>query len=880
MDKAYEPKKYEDSIYKKWEESKAFKADVNSGKPPFTISMPPPNATGVLHLGHSIMLALQDILIRHRRMKGYEVLWVPGTDHAGIATQNRVEKLIAEEGLTREQLGREGFLHRVTEFVAGSQDTIRNQVRKMGASCDWSRERYTLDDNLKEAVTEMFVRMYKDELVYRGYRIVNWCPRCQSTLADDEVQHEDIEGNFYYIEYPFKEEVGGLIIATTRPETMLGDTAVAVNPNDERYAKYIGKKIIIPLINREIEIIGDEYVDLETGTGALKVTPAHDPNDFEIGKRHNLETLRIMDAEGKITNSNSEYDGLDRIAARNEIVENLKKEGFLKKVEPHGHSVGHCYRCNTMIEPLTSDQWFIDVNKKFKFDDSKLKFGKNEASLKELSLHVVKEKHINIVPERFDKTYFHWMENLRDWCVSRQIWWGHRIPVWYCDDCEEIIVSKEAPSCCSKCKSNNLRQDEDTLDTWFSSGLWTFSTLGWPNNTEDLAKFHPTSVMETGYDILFFWIARMILMTTYALNDVPFDTVYLHGLIRTREGKKMSKSDPSTCIDPLYIIDQYGADALRMSMVVGNTPGNDMRLYEEKIKGYRNFTNKLWNASRFVLGIIEEKGITEAPKINYDALSSADEWILNKLNAVIKYSDNGLMTFKIGEVGQELYDFFWNDFCDWYLELSKGEKQNPAVLYHVLKNSLILLHPFMPFVTEEIWSYLPGTKEMLIYEKYSEADDKNYNSELTERAIDVISSIRKVRAENKIEPVKKVPAIIYGHKHLEAIEHHKEDIMRLARIDQLTLENEGEKITGAASDVINGIEIFIPLDGLVDTEKEKARLEKEIKNIGGYIKGIEAKLSNKKFVSNAPDSVVDGEKKKLDEGKDKLNKMKEQLGNL
>ena len=864
---AYEAKKYEDFLYKKWESAGAFKAKIDPSKKPFTISMPPPNATGTLHLGHAVMLAIEDILTRHRRMKGYSALWLPGTDHAAIATQNKVEKILAGEGMTREKLGRELFLNRVKDFVAGSQDTIRNQIRKMGSSCDWSRERYTFDDDLSKAVTEIFVRMHEDGLIYRGYRIVNWCPRCQSTLADDEVEHEEQEGNFYHILYPFKGEKGGLIVATTRPETMLGDTAVAVNPKDKRYKKYIGKTIILPLVNREIPVIGDAYVDLKTGTGALKVTPAHDPNDFEIGKRHKLQTIRILDGAGRINEEGKPYTGLDRFTARQKILDDLKAKDLLVKIEPLKHNVGHCYRCSTMIEPLTSDQWFIDVNKKI------AKLG--NLSLKEKSLEVVKNKSIQIIPDRFKKTYFHWMENLRDWCVSRQIWWGHRIPVWYCKDCKEIIVSRETPKTCLKCHSANLRQDEDTLDTWFSSGLWTFSTLGWPHQTEDLKYFHPTSVLETGYDILFFWIARMILMTTYAVGQIPFEKVYLHGLILDKEGKKMSKS-LGNGIDPLVMIEKFGADALRMSMVVGSTPGNNVRLYEEKIESYRNFTNKLWNASRFVLGILEEKGVKEEPKIDPKKLSDADQWILGKLNDTIKKADKGLETFKIGEVGQLLYDFLWSDFCDWYLELSKGERQNSAVLYHVLKNILLLLHPYVPFVTEEIWGSMPGQSGFLMLQKYPSPSKKKYEGGNIQLLIELIGKIRYLRAENKIDPAKKIPMTIYAHGFLENIEKNKAELIRLARISELTLGEKGEKVQKSAADMVNGMEIFIPMEGMVDTVKEKLRLGKEIQSIENFIKGMKARLDNPGFLKNAPVAVVEKDKANLLENEEKLIKMKAQ----
>lgn len=868
---AYDARQYEEKIYRRWEESGAFKANARSKKKPFTISMPPPNATGTLHLGHAVMLAIEDILIRHRRMKGYEALWLPGTDHAAIATQNKVEKILAEEGLHREQLGREGFLNRVREYVANSQNTIRNQIRKMGSSCDWSRERYTLDDNLSRAVTEIFVRMYEDGLLYRGYRIVNWCPRCKSTLADDEVEYEERLEKLYWIKY------GPFVLATARPETKLGDTAVAVHPDDKRYQDKIGKKFMIPGVLGEFEVtvVADPAVKMDFGSGVIKVTPAHSFVDFDIAQKNNIPVKKVIDEDGKMMENCGKYAGMTTQECREKITEDMREMGLIEKIEDYQHSVGICYRCSHVVEPLTSDQWFIDVGKKLK------KLGGK--SLKEKAIEAVKKEKIEIIPERFNKTYFHWMENLRDWCVSRQIWWGHRIPVWYCTaqkkpECDKPIVSRETPKTCPYCGSSKLRQDEDTLDTWFSSGLWTFSTLGWPKETEDLKFFHPTQVLETGYDILFFWIARMILMTAYALNDIPFEKVYLHGLIRDREGRKMSKS-LGNGIDPLEMISQFGADALRMSMVIGNTPGNDMRLYEEKIKGFRNFTNKLWNASRFVLSILEEKGITEEPKIDYKNLTDADEWILDKLNKAIQTADEGLMNYRISETGQCLYDFLWSDFCDWYLELSKGEKQNPAVLYYVLKNILLLLHPFMPFVTEEIWSHLPGQKDCLIGQPYAESDGKKYRGGSTENVIQVIAKIRYLRAENKIDPARKIAVMIYSREYYDDLNKGSAEIIRLGRVSELTLKKEGGKPQNAAADTVNGIEIFIPLEGLVDMEKEKKRLNAEIQKLEGYLRGLQTKLSNPNFVKNAPPAIVNAEKEKQAEGEEKLKKMREQLGN-
>ncbi len=875
LEPAYEAKKYEDAIYKKWEESGAFKAKVNPKKKPFMIAMPPPNATGTLHLGHSARMTTEDILTRHRRMKGFEVLWLPGTDHAGIATQNKVEKVIAEEGLTRHQLGREGFLKRVREFVAESQNTIRKQIRKMGSGCDWSRERYTFDEGLSRAVTEIFVRMHEDGLIYRGYRIVNWCVRCQSTLADDEVEYEERQDPFYYIKY------GPVTIGTARPETKFADKVIIVHPKDKRFKDMVGKELMVDWLNGPIQarFVADEAADMELGSGAMTITPAHSFVDFDLAKKYGFEIVPIVGTDGKMLPIAGEFAGMDVLDCRVKLVEKMKKMGIMERIdEAYTHNLSICYRCSTPIQPLVSDQWFVDVNKKVKSLGGK--------SLKEKSIEVVRDGSIEIIPDRFNKIYFHWMDNLRDWCISRQIWWGHRIPVWYCvgddhctPDCKKPIVSRETPAKCPACGSGELRQDEDTLDTWFSSALWTFSTLGWPEKTPDFKYFHPTSVMETAYDILFFWVARMILMTAYAINDVPFKTVYLSGLIRDREGRKMSKS-LGNGIDPLEMIEKFGADALRMSMIAGNAPGNDAHLYEDKIKGFRNFTNKLWNASRYVLGVLESRGDSSSSSASggltpqNDSLTDADQWILAKLNATIKAADAGLMEFRISEVAQALYDFLWNDFCDWYLELSKGEKQNPAVLYHVLKNILILLHPFMPFITETIWAQLPGVEGMLIHEPYPKPDKKKYDGEPTALAIDVITSIRKMRAENKIEPAVKVPAIIYGHKALGDLHRSAPDIIRLARLGDFTLEEKGDKIEGAAADVVSGIEIFIPLSGLVDLEKEKERMAKEIANLESYVAGLRRKLDNAQFATNAPAAIVAQEKARLAEAEEKLTKLK------
>jgi valyl-tRNA synthetase len=949
LDKAYDAKKYEDEIYKKWEESGAFVANNKSDKPPFTISMPPPNATGVLHLGHSVMLALEDIMARHKRMKGYEVLYLPGTDHAAIATESVVIKMVKEkEGIENPRsLGRETLVGKIADFVAGSQNTIRSQIRKMGTSCDWSREAYTMDPSLNRCVNEVFKKMYDDGLIYRAKRVVNWDVALQTTLADDEVEHKEQEGTLYTFEYLSAEQTGGepIYVSTSRPETKLGDTALAVHPDDERYQHLVGRDFDITWPSGQtinVTVIADHDVDKDFGSGVVGVTPFHSKIDYDLWMRHRDEIkadpIHVINEQGRITESIKGFEGLSVFQAREKMVSELREAGLLTEEKKYMQQTAISYRSKKAVEPLPKLQWFIDVNKKLKIEDLKLKIPQKEASLKEIMQEVVNSGQINIIPSRFSKIYFHWVNNLQDWCVSRQIWWGHRIPVWYCVQHDKVyvslseaqidrgldeqnkylggdarliknyeeyedkntklacnpVVSIQKPESCPHCGSKELLQDEDTLDTWFSSALWTWSTLVNKEKTDDLSlslkdilaaspdfqKFHPTSVMETGYDIIFFWVARMILMTTYATGQVPFETVYLHGLIRTREGKKMSKSDPKTCIDPLDMIDKYGADALRMSMVIGNTPGNDMRLYEEKIKGYRNFTNKLWNASRFVIGIFEEQGIKEAPAIDFERLSDADEWVLSKLNNVIKATNEALDQYRISDAGQLLYDCLWNDFCDWYLELSKGGKQNTAVLHYVLTAILKLLHPITPFVTEALWAELPGTHGLLISESYPMELEGDFKQEGISDLINVISSIRSMRSENGIEASAKVPVTLYGHDKTEMLKRNQDDIIRLARVSELSLWESGEKLSNTAADVASNVEIFIPLDGLVDTEKERERLEKEVANLEKYVASISGKLSNKNFVQNAPEAVVAGERAKLEEAESKLGKMKEQLGNL
>jgi valyl-tRNA synthetase len=872
--KAYDAKKYEDKIYKAWEKSGLFSPKIIKGKKPFVISMPPPNATGQLHLGHAIMLALEDIMIRYNRMQGTPSLWLPGTDHAAIATQNKVEKLLAEKGITRQDLGREKFLEEVRKFVKNSQGTIRNQIRKMGSSCDWTREKYTMDSDLSEAVSTVFKMMYEDGLIYRGDRIVNWCPRCSSTLADDEVEYKEENGKLYWLKY------GPFTLATTRPETKLGDTAVAVHPKDKRYKDMIGKKYMIPGVLGEFEVtvVADEAVDPEFGSGAVKVTPAHSFTDFEIAQRHGIPVKKVINEEGRMMENCGKYAGMTTTECRKAILNDMDKMGLLLKVEDYLHKLSVCYRCGTVVEPLTSKQWFIDVNKKIK--------RLNNKSLKKKSLEVVKNGSIKIIPPRFDKIYFHWMENLRDWCISRQIWWGHRIPVWYCKKCGKEFVGGESVKTttklkidnhtkCTKCGSNEFKQDPDTLDTWFSSGIWTFSTLGWPKKTEDYKYFHPTSVLETGYDILFFWVARMILMTTYATGQIPFENVYLHGLVRDKNGEKMSKSKPETCIDPLDMIEKYGTDAVRLSLVIGGTPGNDIRLYEEKIAGYRNFINKIWNSSRFVLMNLSEKDLKHEFDPKKDIKSLADKWIISKLNRLVKETISGIEKYRFGEAGTLVYDFFWSQFCDWYVEISKGECKNEAVLKHVLETVLKLLHPFTPFITEVIWADLKQ-KSLLIGEQFPKYQDSlafEKEEKLMNKVLDLISAIRKARSDYKVEPAKRISAVIYS-KFAKEFKAEALTISKLARLEKLEIITSGKKVPKSKAIILPYAEVYLPLSGMVDVEKEKSRIRKEIEKHENDIKVLESKLSNKGFINNAPQEIVDKEKIRLEEAVLSLKKLK------
>jgi len=907
LPKTYNSKNVEDSIYNTWEQSGYFNPNsFPKAKKPFSIAMPPPNATGTLHIGHAMMLAIQDLMIRYHRMLGDKTLWIPGTDHASIATQNKVERLIAKEGISRQQLGREAFLTRVHEFVEESRSTIKNQIRKMGSSCDWSRERYTLDPGLSRAVTEIFVRMHHDGLIYRDYRIVNWCPRCTSTLADDEVTYMESAGKLYFIRYQTGDGKNTIIVATTRPETMLGDVAVAVHPQDARFKQYIGTSVRLPLGMREIPLIADDYVEKDFGSGALKITPAHDLNDFNLGKKYNLKNLRILTDEGKIdlsllrregydVSSLSSYEGMDRFEARTHIIEDLQKMNLVEKIEDYTHSVGHCYRCDTVIEPLISLQWFVAVNKKIQ---------RYDASLKELALDTIRSKKTEIIPDRFTKTYFHWIENLRDWCISRQIWFGHQLPVYYCDrdkgGCGATIVSAKKPETCTTCNHTDLRQDEDTLDTWFSSGLWTFSTLGWPDTaTEkhektikhgDLSVFHPTSVLETGYDILFFWIARMIIMSRYALSEEPFKKVYLHGLVLDTHGRKMSKSHEEETIDPLDVIETYGADAVRLSLLVGVTPGNNVRLNEKKIASYRNFVNKLWNISRFIMEFSSKEEESLKEEKNIPTHTCADIWILSRLNATISTVTTHIEKFQFSQAAEVLRQFTWDDLADWYLEIAKIEKEKQHILYTILETLLALWHPFTPFVTEEIYTYVrltraePSKKEhakpaLLITYPWPVATPDTTHEYHEKNFIllqEIIKHIRNVRAERHVDQKTMVPVTLVSAEYNSFLEENTHVIKTLAKVSVLSCMKEGVPPAHTFHIKMGSIDIYITSEH-TQTEEERARMKKEIETLTSLCERIQERLSNKEFTSKAPSAIIQQEEEKLAAYKASLIPLEEQL---
>ena len=852
IEKTYEPQNVESRLYKKWCDNGYFHAEVDSKKEPYTIVIPPPNVTGQLHMGHALDETLQDILIRFKRMQGYNALWIPGTDHAGIATQIKVEEALRkEEGLTRYDLGREKFLERVWDWKKQYGDRIITQLKTLGSSCDWDRERFTMDEGCSKAVREVFVNLYDKGLIYRGNRIINWCPKCTTALSDAEVEYTEQDGNFWHIKYPVEGEEGRFItIATTRPETMLGDTAIAVNPEDERYMDIIGKNVIIPLVDRAIPIVGDEHADKDFGTGAVKITPAHDPNDFEVGQRHNLPIIKVMNDDATINKLGGKYEGLDRYEARKAIVADLDAGGYLVKIEPHAHNVGQCYRCGTTVEPLTSDQWFVKM-----------------APLAKEAIRVVKEGEVKFVPDRFSKTYLNWMENVHDWCISRQLWWGHRIPAFYCSDCGEMTVSKTDIDTCPKC-GGSVKQENDVLDTWFSSALWPFSTLGWPDKTPELEYFYPTATLVTGYDIIFFWVARMIFSGMEHMKEIPFKHVFIHGLVRDSQGRKMSKS-LGNGVDPLEVIKEYGADALRFTLATGNAPGNDMRYYPERVEASRNFANKIWNAARFVLMNIDIEEITlpDSPKME-------DKWILSRLNSTVKEVTDNLEKFELGIALQKLYDFVWDEFCDWYIELVKprlygtdddSKKNAEKTLCYVLSNFLKLLHPFMPFVTEEIYCSLPVSDETIVtsaWPVYTDALSFPKEEEEIGAVCEAIKAIRNLRTSMNVPPSRKAAMYIVT-KNPSLYEAGSIFFEKLAGAASVTVGDSDAIVPeGCVNAVAPGATIFMPTGELVDTEKERERLTKEKKRLEGEIARVEKMLSNEGFVSRAPQKLIDEEKAK------------------
>ncbi len=871
LSKTYDPKAVEEKIYNEWIRGGYFHAEPDDSKKPFTVVIPPPNVTGQLHMGHALDETFQDIIIRTKRMQGYNALWIPGTDHAGIATQIKVEEdmRVNENGLTRYDLGRDKFLERVWAWKEKFGGRIINQLKKLGSSCDWDRERFTMDEGCSKAVREVFVNLYNKGLIYQGTRIINWCPSCKTALSDAEVEYSEHDGNFWHIKYPRKDGKGYVEIATTRPETLLGDTAVAVNPDDERYKDLIGKMLILPLVGREIPVIADEYVDKEFGTGCVKITPAHDPNDFEVGKRHNLEEIKVMNDDATINKFGGKYEGMDRYEARKAIVEDLEKEGLLVKVEPHVHNVGGCYRCGTTVEPITSKQWFVKMK-----------------PLAEPAIEAVKNGETRFIPERFTKTYMNWMENVHDWCISRQLWWGHRIPAFYCEDCGETIVSKEDITVCPKC-GGKVKQDEDVLDTWFSSALWPFSTLGWPEKTKELEHFYPTSVLVTGYDIIFFWVARMIFSALEHTGEVPFKDVYIHGLVRDSRGRKMSKS-LGNGIDPLEIIDKYGADALRFTLATGNSPGNDMRFYIERVEASRNFANKIWNASRFVLMNLS---IDTCALPDRSKLTIADKWIISAYNDLVKEVTDNLEKYELGIAVSKLYDFIWDSFCDWYIELVKprffeeGESNTTAqqVLVYVLSNTLKLLHPFMPFITEEIWQALPHEGESIMISSFPvydpELKDESAESEMR-MIMDAIKGVRNIRNEMNVPPSKKAALYIVTDKGA-TFEKGDSFFKKLASASEVNVCADKSGVPeNAVSVVVPGAEILLPVDELVDKEKELDRLSKEKKRLESEIKRAEGKLSNKGFTEKAPAKVVEEERKKAEKYSEMLKTVLDSIEKL
>ena len=869
LPKTYDPKAVEDKLYSFWNDSGFFHAEVNPDKKPYTIVIPPPNVTGQLHMGHAFDETLQDVLIRTKRMQGYEALWMPGTDHAGIATQIKVEEnLRKEEGKTRYDLGREEFLKRVWDWKHKFGNRIISQLKKLGSSCDWERERFTMDEGCSKAVREVFVNLYNKGLIYKGHRIINWCPHCATALSDAEVEYETQPGKLWHIRYPLADGSGELVVATTRPETFMGDTGVAVNPNDERYKHLIGKTCILPIMNREIPIFGDEYVDMEFGTGCVKVTPCHDPNDFEMGQRHNLEQILVFNEDATVNANGGKYEGMDRYECRKAVIKDLEEGGYLVKIEDHEHNVGTCYRCGTTVEPMTSAQWFVKM-----------------APLAKPAMDVVNEGKTKFVPDRFSKTYLRWMENVHDWCISRQLWWGHRIPAFYCDDCGEMTVSKTDVHTCPKCGGTHIRQEEDVLDTWFSSALWPFSTLGWPDKTKELEYFYPTSTLVTGYDIIFFWVARMIFSGVEHMGETPFKTVYIHGLVRDAQGRKMSKS-LGNGIDPLEIIDQYGADALRFTLATGNSPGNDMRFSDERVQASRNFCNKIWNASRFIqmnLTIDKDKAV-ELPA----ELALEDKWIISKFNTLVADVTRNIDQYELGLAASKLNDFIWENFCDWYIEIAKtrlqtGDENVQKVLCYVLSGAMQLLHPFMPFITETIWQALPHEGPSVMVSKWPEYDEKlNFSVEEAqmESLMDAVRAIRNRRAEMNVPPSKKAKVLILTEKK-DTFSAGAGFFPKLAYASEIELIDAVPADAAKMASVVTGdAQLYMPMGDLIDFEAERARLGKEKKKVEDDIAFVMKKLNNPKFVDKAPENVVAAEREKADKLREHLAKLEESIAAL
>ncbi len=869
MDKTYDPQ-FEKRIYDFWTKGKYFEAHPNSEKEPFTVMMPPPNITGQLHMGHALNQTVQDIVVRFKRMSGFETLWLPGTDHASIATEVKiVEQMKKEEGLTKSDVGREGFLERAWAWKEKYGGRIVEQLKRLGTSCDWSKEAFTMDKNCSAAVLDAFVRYYKKGLIYRGDRIINWCPHCRTALSDAEVEYREQQSNLWYYRYPFVEGDGYITIATTRPETMLGDTAVAVNPKDEKMAPYVGRMLRLPLTDRVIPVVADDYVEMGFGTGAVKITPAHDPNDFELGLRHNLEVIRVIDDGGIMNENAGKYAGMDRLTCRKAVVEDLEKQGYLEKIEPYAHNVGECYRCGETVEAIVSKQWFVKMK-----------------PLAEPAIKAVRSKKVEFIPKRFEKTYFNWMENIKDWCISRQLWWGHRIPAYYCDDCGEMTVAKTAPECCPKC-GGRLRQDEDVLDTWFSSALWPFSTLGYPRKNKNLSYFYPTSVLVTAYDIIFFWVARMIFSGIEIMGEPPFSEVLIHGIVRDPHGKKMSKS-AGNGVEPLELIDRYGADALRFSLATGIAPGSDTRFTEGKIESCRNFVNKLWNASRFVVMNIEkDDDLTFPAKLN-----GADKWILTRLNDVVKDVTINLNKYEIGLAAARLYDFTWTEFCDWYIEMSKpllygGNKKDHshavAMLTYVLTSILKLLHPFIPFVTEEIYSKFAPKGSVLMVSDWPAYNKKTVfrkEERQFESLRETVVAIRNMRAEMNVPPSKRVDAFVVtdNPSFVTGVAGYLE---KLAGLSSVTLVSGKGEVEGAVASVVTTLaEVLVPLGELIDTDKERERLQKEIASTSADVERLSKLLGNAAFVAKAPQKLVDGEREKLARAEEKLAKLEEKLAAL